>query len=158
MPGFPVTKHEAAALRALRDLGLTQKEIAARTGRPLSTVEKHTTRGDGSYKATTPADVAEMLSLAADGLGRAEIAAITGWSIRTVGKHVGHIVPRRDKPVPDLARYRRMIKAAESAEYGMADQIAKRFGFKSARVFWVRLAHARKVLAEVDRDERRAAA
>jgi DNA-binding IclR family transcriptional regulator len=152
MGGIPVTTHEAAALRALRDLGLTQKEIAARTGRPLSTVEKHTTRGDGTYKVTTSADVEEMLSLAAEGLGRADIAAITGWSIRTVGKHVGHIVPRRDIPTPDIPRYRRMLKAAATAEYGMGDEIARRFGLKNGRVLRVRLVTARRHVAKADQE------
>jgi DNA-binding CsgD family transcriptional regulator len=151
-----LTAAEVAEIRALRAEGLTQAEVAKRVGRGLRSVQHYTSRGRGSQKTTTPADIAEMLSLAAEGLSRTDIAAITGWSVKTVGKHVGHIVPRRDKPIPDLARYRRMLKAAEAAEYGMSDQIARRFGFKSAKVFWVRLAHVRRVLAEAD-DERKAA-
>jgi hypothetical protein len=151
MGGRPVSPEEAAEMRAMREAGLTQAEIAKRTGWGLRAVERRTTRGGGSHKTTTPADVEEMLRLAAEGLGRADIAAITGWSIRTVGKHVGHLVPRRDIPTPDIPRYRRMLKAAATAEYGMGDEIARRFGLKNGRVLRVRLVTARRHVAEADK-------
>jgi DNA-binding CsgD family transcriptional regulator len=154
-PGFsapPLTPAEVAEIKALRAKGLTQAEVAKRVGRGLRAVQHYTSRGRGSQKTTTPADIAEMLSLAAEGLSRTDIAAITGWSVKTVGKHVGHLVPRRDRPAPDLALYRRMIKAVEAAEYGMSEQIARRFGFKNARVLWAKLATARRHVAKADQE------
>jgi hypothetical protein len=96
-----------------------------------------------------PRDIEEMLALAAKGLCRSDIAANTGWSVQTVGKHVGHIVPRRSRtPSPDVARYLRMIKAADASEYGQRDSIAKRFGLKNARVLNVMLVTARRRVSE----------
>lgn len=96
-----------------------------------------------------PRQVQEMLALAAEGLSRSDIAAITDWSVQTVGKHVGHIVPARHlNRDPDVARYRRMLSAVASAEYGAQDEIAHRFGLKNARVLKVVLVTARRRVSE----------
>lgn len=94
---------------------------------------------------------ATMVSLAEEGFSRSDIAAMTDWSVQTVGRYVGHLVPARHlSRKPDVARYRRMIKAAAAAEYGQRDAIARRFGLKDARSLKVVLVTARRRVAEAD--------
>jgi hypothetical protein len=95
--------------------------------------------------------LAEMKALAAEGLGRSDIAAITGFSVQTVGKRIGHLVPSRNRSAkPDVARYRRMITAAQAADYGEWNSIARRFGLKDADVLRVVLVRARRRVAEAN--------
>ena len=94
--------------------------------------------------------VEQMMALAEEGLSRREIAACTGWTYSTVRKHVGHIVCGVGALTPDIARHRRMIKAAAAAEYGQRDAIARRFGLKNAMSLNVTLVTARRRVAEAD--------
>lgn len=153
-PPRGVTEEEAEQMRALQARGLTQLEIARRIGRHERTVHRYVKGSRGPQRGVKPADVAEMLRLAKRGLGRSDIAAITEWSVKTVGRHVGHVVPRRDinRP-PDLERYRRMIAAAESAEYGTSHELARRFGLKNADTLWVTLVRARRIVAGANKQE-----
>jgi hypothetical protein len=103
-------------------------------------------------RTVNPTDLAEMVSLAEQGFSRSEIAAMTDWSVQTVGKYVGHIVPRTDQVRDlDLARYRRMVIAAQGSSYGERDGIAKRFGLKNAKCLDVVLVKARRRVAEASR-------
>lgn len=95
-------------------------------------------------------DLAQMIALGEEGLSRREIADCTGWAYWTVRKHVGQIVRGVGAPKVDVARYRRMIKAAAAAEYGQRDAIARRFGLKDARSLKVVLVTARRRVAEAD--------
>ncbi|MCJ2085052.1 hypothetical protein MKK88_03455 [Methylobacterium sp. E-005] len=99
-----------------------------------------------------PHHLAQMTALVnEEGLCRSDIAAITGWSVQTVGRHVGHLVPARTwSATPDVARYRRMIKAAAAAEYGQRDAIARRFGLKNAMSLNATLVTARRRVAEAE--------
>jgi len=98
--------------------------------------------------------VAEMSALADEGLSRADIAAVTGWSVQTVGRHVGHLVPVKTGPKPDVARYRRMLRAVATAEYGTRDEIARRFGLKDRFSLKTTLVTARRRVSEASRCER----
>ncbi|MGX9980658.1 hypothetical protein [Methylobacterium fujisawaense] len=102
-------------------------------------------------KALPASQVAEMHALAEEGLSRSDIAAITGLSYHTVRKYVGHIVRGEPGRPVDVARYRRMLKAAASAGYGERDAIANRFGLKDANVLRVVLVTARRRVSEADR-------
>jgi hypothetical protein len=108
------------------------------------------TAGRQRAEAVEPRDVEQMLALAADGLGRMDIAACTGWSVQTVGRHVGHAVPaRHTNRQPDVARYRRMLKATAVAEYGTQGDLAGRFGL-TPRSFKTTLVTARRRVKEFD--------
>ncbi len=110
-------------------------------------------------RTVSPRHLAEMKALAAEGLSRSDIAAITGFSVQTVGKRVGHLVPSRNRVTkPDVARYRRMIAAAQAADYGEWDAIAKRFWLKDAHVLRVVLVRARRAVALEEAVRREAAA
>jgi transposase len=102
-------------------------------------------------RTVTTRDIAEMEALADKGLNRSAIARKTGWSYATVKRYVGAKVPvlpqDKRRAYPDVARYRRMLKAVQGASYGEWDGIAKRFGLKSAHVLNVTLVTARKHVA-----------
>lgn len=98
--------------------------------------------------------VREMEDLAAKGLCRRAIARETGWSYATVKRYVGHKVPPRPqeqrRKLPDINRYRQMLKAASAADIGMRNDIARRFGLKNAKVLGVVLVTARRRVAEAE--------